>query len=200
MTSKELVAATGNMGKLRELRELLEPLGIKVFAPAECGIAGLEVEETGNTFEENAMIKAVAYAKAAGMPAVADDSGLMVDALDGAPGIYSARYGGEGHDDAWRVGYLLSNLVKVPDGERGGRFVSALAYATPLGEGFVVRGECEGLILRQPKGSGGFGYDPIFLFEPDGLTFSQLSEERKNEVSHRGAAMRRFTNKLGELQ
>ncbi|MPM09314.1 dITP/XTP pyrophosphatase [bioreactor metagenome] len=200
MTVKELVAATGNQGKLRELTELLEPLGIKVYAPAECGIAGLEVEETGDTFEENAMLKAAAYAKAAGMPAVADDSGLMVDALGGAPGVYSARYGGAGHDDAWRVGYLLSNIENVPDGKRGGRFVSALAYATPEGEGFVVRGECEGVILREPKGDGGFGYDPIFLFEPDGLTFSQLSEDRKNEVSHRGAAMRSFTKKLGELQ
>jgi XTP/dITP diphosphohydrolase len=178
----------------------LEPLGITVFSPAECGIAGLEVEETGDTFEENAMLKAAAYAKAAGIPAVADDSGLMVDALGGAPGVYSARYGGEGHDDAWRVRYLLSNIENVSDGERGGRFVSALAYATPLGEGFVVRGECEGVILREPKGEGGFGYDPIFLYEPDGLTFSELSEERKNEVSHRGAAMRRFIKKLGELQ
>ncbi|HWQ50958.1 MAG TPA: RdgB/HAM1 family non-canonical purine NTP pyrophosphatase, partial [Terriglobales bacterium] len=157
-------------------------------------------EETGETFEENARLKAAAYAKAAGIPAVADDSGLAVDALGGAPGVYSARYGGEGHDDAWRVGHLLENLESVPEGRRGAHFVSALAYSTPAGEGFVVRGECEGVILRAPKGTGGFGYDPVFLYAPDGLTFSELPEARKNEVSHRGAAMRRFIEKLGELQ
>ncbi len=200
MTIREIVVATSNMGKLRELKELLEPLGLTVLAPAECGIAGLEVVEDGDTFEDNACLKAKAYAKAAGIPAVADDSGLAIDALGGAPGVYSARYGGEGHDDAWRVNYLLSNMRQVPDGERGGHFVSALAYATPEGEGFVVRGECAGVILWEPKGMGGFGYDPIFLYEPDGLTFSELSEVRKNEISHRGAAMRSFTKKLGELQ
>ena len=194
----KVVVATGNKGKLREIKELLEPLKNSVYSPAECGIDGLEVIEDGDTFEHNAMLKAVAYSKAAGMAAIADDSGLEVDELGGAPGVYSARYGGDGHDDLWRVNYLLLKMENIEEAKRTARFVSALAFAAPDGSSFVVRGQCEGVILRQPLGDGGFGYDPVFLYEPDKLTFSQLTKERKNEISHRAEAMRKFVTKLGE--
>ena len=136
----KLVAATGNRGKLREIRDLLSPLGVEVLSQGEAGFAG-EIVEDGATFEENALIKARAVARATGLPAIADDSGLCVDALHGAPGIYSARYAGEDATDADRIALLRRNMAEVPDGKRGAHFVSALAFCTPEGEEFAVRGE-----------------------------------------------------------
>ncbi len=193
-----VVIATGNKGKLKELSELLTPMGFEVLSPKDCGIEGFDVVEDGDTFEENALIKARAYSIKTGIAAISDDSGLAVDALMGAPGIYSARYGGEGLDDAGRIAHLLENMKDIPKDERTARFVSALAFASDKRE-FAVRGECEGVIIDAPIGEGGFGYDPVFLYEPDGLTFGEITKERKNEISHRAVAMRTFREMLKEV-
>ena len=181
---KELVMATGNKGKLKELSVLLAPLGIAVLSPADCGVEGLFVEETGETFEQNAVLKALAYCKATGLPAVADDSGLCVDALSGAPGVYSARFGGEGLTE------------DVPMENRGAHFTSAVALALPDGDGFVVSGECYGMVALSPSGEGGFGYDPVFFYAPEGCTFADMQDEVKNRVSHRAVAMRLLVEQL----
>lgn len=193
---KELVMATGNKGKLKELSVLLAPLGIAVLSPADCGVEGLFVEETGETFEQNAVLKALAYCKATGLPAVADDSGLCVDALSGAPGVYSARFGGEGLTDAQRTSLLLEQLEDVPMENRGAHFTSAVALALPDGDGFVVSGECYGMVALSPSGEGGFGYDPVFFYAPEGCTFADMQDEVKNRVSHRAVAMRLLVEQL----
>ncbi len=193
----KLVAATGNRGKLREIRDLLSPLGVEVLSQGEAGFAG-EIVEDGATFEENALIKARAVARATGLPAIADDSGLCVDALHGAPGIYSARYAGEDATDADRIALLLRNMAEVPDGERGAHFVSALAFCTPEGEEFAVRGECHGSILRAPQGTLGFGYDPVFFDPRFQKSFGEIDPDEKNRVSHRAAAMTKFFEKIKE--
>ncbi|MBQ3391433.1 MAG: RdgB/HAM1 family non-canonical purine NTP pyrophosphatase [Clostridia bacterium] len=192
----EVVMATGNKGKMRELAVMLEPLGVKVLSPEDCGIQGLHVEETGETFEQNAVIKALAYCRASGIAAVADDSGLCVDALDGAPGVYSARFGGPGLSDGQRVELLLSRMKEVKLENRGAHFTSAIALALPDGGGFVVTGECYGMIALEPSGEGGFGYDPVFFYAPEGCTFADMSEESKNRVSHRAVAMRLLVEQL----
>ena len=192
----ELVMATGNKGKLRELSALLEPLGITVLSPADCGVEGLAVEETGETFEQNAVIKALAYCRATGLPSVADDSGLCVDALSGAPGVYSARFGGEGLTDRQRTELLLEKMKDVPMGKRGAHFTSAVALALPDGDGFVVSGECYGMVALAPSGEGGFGYDCVFFYAPEGCTFADMSEQVKNRVSHRAVAMRLLVEQL----
>lgn len=188
--------ATGNMHKYTEISRMLEPLGIGATMPAQAGVH-LEVEETGATFEENARLKAEAYCKASGMPAVADDSGLEVDALNGAPGVYSARYAGEGASDLDRIHKLLSALDGVPDGRRGARFVSVLCCVFPDGRVLEARGECEGSIGYAPLGEDGFGYDPIFVEAASGKTFAQLSAAEKDAVSHRGKALAGFVRLLG---
>ena len=193
----KLVAATGNKGKLREIRDLLAPLELTVLSQGEAGFSG-EVVEDGTTFEENALIKARTVALATGLPAIADDSGLCVDALDGAPGIYSARYAGEEASDADRIALLLKNLEQVPDEERKAHFVSALAFCTPNGESFVVRGECHGSILRAPQGTLGFGYDPVFFDPRYQKSFGEIDPDEKNRVSHRAAAMTKFFEKIKE--
>ena len=193
---KELVMATGNKGKLKELSVLLAPLGIAVLSPADCGVEGLFVEETGETFEQNAVLKALAYCKATGLPAVADDSGLCVDALSGAPGVYSARFGGEGLTDAQRTSLLLEQLEDVPMENRGAHFTSAVALALPDGDGVVVSGECYGMVALSPSGEGGFGYDPVFFYAPEGCTFADMQDEVKNRVSHRAVAMRLLVEQL----
>ncbi|MBR4691461.1 MAG: RdgB/HAM1 family non-canonical purine NTP pyrophosphatase [Oscillospiraceae bacterium] len=195
MRDERFVLASHNPGKLAEMRDILGELGIRVISQREAGV-DVEPEETGETFEENAVIKAVAVMKACGLPAVADDSGLAVDALGGAPGVYSARYGG-GHDrsDADRNAFLLKNMEN--EEHRGAKYVSVIAVAYPDGRVITARGECRGEIAREEKGAGGFGYDPLFLL-PDGRHMAELSKEEKNRISHRGNALRELKRKLTE--
>ena len=188
-----LVAATGNAGKLREFRRILP--SYEIISMQEAGFSG-DIEETGTTFEENALIKARAVMERTGKPAFADDSGLTVEALGGAPGIYSARYAGEDATDAERIQKLLSALENVPEEKRGAAFVSVIAYVTPDGEEKTFRGECQGRIDTKPRGENGFGYDPVFLIPEKGVSFGEMSEEEKNEISHRGRALRRFADWL----
>ena len=195
MSGERFVLASHNPGKLREMREILGELGILVLSQQEAGV-DVEPEETGATFEENARIKAVAVMEASGLPAVADDSGLMVDALGGAPGVYSARYGG-GHDrsDEERNAFLLQNLVN--EEHRSAKYVSVIAVAYPDGRVLTARGECYGEIAREERGRGGFGYDPLFRL-PDGRHMAELSSEEKNRISHRGNALRELKRILTE--
>ena len=187
------VLATHNPGKLREMGEILKDFGIEVVSPKDLGIT-VDVEETGSTFAENAMLKAKAICKAADLPAIADDSGLCVDALNGAPGVYSARYGGEGLDDRGRYMLLLSSLRGAPT--RAAHFACAVACAFPNGDTLTAEGRCDGSIAYAPLGEGGFGYDPVFLLPGTGKTFGQLTQEEKSAVSHRGRALREFSEKL----
>ena len=187
------VLATHNPGKLREMGEILKDFGIEVVSPRDLGIT-VDVEETGSTFAENAMLKAKAICKAADLPAIADDSGLCVDALNGAPGVYSARYGGEGLDDKGRYMLLLSSLRGAPT--RAAHFACAVACAFPNGDTLTAEGRCDGSIAYAPLGEGGFGYDPVFLLPGTGKTFGQLTQEEKSAVSHRGRALREFSEKL----
>ncbi len=187
------VLATHNPGKLREMGEILKDFGIEVVSPKDLGIT-VDVEETGSTFAENAMLKAKAICKAADLPAFADDSGLCVDALNGAPGVYSARYGGEGLDDRGRYMLLLSSLRGAPT--RAAHFACAVACAFPNGDTLTAEGRCDGSIAYAPLGEGGFGYDPVFLLPGTGKTFGQLTQEEKSAVSHRGRALREFSEKL----
>ena len=187
------VLATHNPGKLREMGEILKDFGIEVVSPRELGIT-VDVEETGTTFAENAMLKAKAICKEANLPAIADDSGLCVDALNGAPGVYSARYGGEGLDDKGRYMLLLSSLRGAPT--RAAHFACAVACAFPNGDTLTAEGRCDGSIAYAPLGEGGFGYDPVFLLPGTGKTFGQLTQEEKSAVSHRGRALKDFAGKL----
>ena len=181
----KLVLATQNPKKLKEMNEILSHLGVEVVSEAELGVR-IEVEETGETFTDNARLKATAVMQATGLPAVADDSGLCVDALDGRPGIYSARYAGEHATDADRVEKLLSELEGTPD--RTGRFVCAIAYLDGKGEAHIFEGVCQGKIAPAPRGTDGFGYDPVFLVGEK--TFAEMTAEEKDAVSHRGKANR----------
>lgn len=189
----EFIIASHNQKKIREMDAILGALGIS-FSPLPKGAP--EPEETGTTFEENALIKAQAACQLTGKPAIADDSGLAVEALDGAPGIYSARYC-EG-SDADRNAFLLRKMEAVPDGSRQAKFVSAIACAFPNGDTLTVRGECPGEILRELHGEGGFGYDPLFWYDEAGCTFAELSAEQKNRVSHRARALQKMKQVLGE--
>ena len=180
------VIATNNAHKLREIRAILEN-DSRAFLSMEEAHIHTDPEETGTTFEENALIKARAACAASGLPAMADDSGICVDALNGAPGIHSARYCPG--TDRERTEFLLKNMEAVPDGQRQGRFVSAIACVYPDGTEFTVRGECEGVILREIRGEGGFGYDPVFFSPDDGCTFAEMPQARKNEISHRARAL-----------
>ena len=189
----KLVLASKNPHKLKELEEILSGLGVEVMLESEAGV-DVEVEETGTTFEENALLKAKAVCEASGLPAVADDSGLCVDALNGAPGVYSARYGGEGLDDPGRCRLLLENLRGQLD--RRGKFVSAICCCFPNGDTVTARGECPGTIAYAPRGENGFGYDPVFFLPGLKKTFAQLTPEEKNAISHRGNALREFKTEL----
>lgn len=180
------VIATNNAHKLREIRAILGN-DSRAFLSMEEAHIHTDPEETGATFEENALIKARAACAASGLPAMADDSGICVDALNGAPGIHSARYCPG--TDRERTEFLLKNMEAVPDGQRQGRFVSAIACVYPDGTEFTVRGECEGVILREIRGEGGFGYDPVFFSPGDGCTFAEMPQARKNEISHRARAL-----------
>ena len=190
----KLILASGNKGKLREFREILEPMGIEIVSQAEAG-CDLDVDETGETFEDNAFLKASAICAAAGLPAVADDSGLCVDALGGAPGVHSARFGGgKAWTDEQKYMYLLEKLDGVTD--RRARFVSCICCVFPDGTVLRARGECPGRILDGPVGSGGFGYDPVFAPEGCDGTFASLGEEVKNKISHRARALAAFAKEL----
>ena len=181
------VIATNNAHKLHEIRDILENDRRKFLSMKEAGIA-TDPEENGTTFEENALIKARAACKASGLPALADDSGLEVDALNGEPGIRSARYC-EG-SDADRVVYLLKKLEGVPAQQRGAQFVSAIACVYPDGTEFAVRGICRGVILTENRGEGGFGYDPVFFVPEEGETFASMPQARKNAISHRANSLK----------
>lgn len=186
----EMVLATGNKGKLAEFQRLLEGLDIQVHSMKEYPEIG-EILEDGDSFAANALIKARAVCKATGKPAMADDSGLMVDALDGAPGIFSARFAGEQRSDADNNEKVLQLLEDVADANRTARFFCAIAIVLPNGDEYTVEGTCEGVILRALQGEGGFGYDPLFYVPDMGKTFAELSMEEKNRISHRGHANRK---------
>ena len=184
-----LLVATNNPGKVTELRELLAGLPVTITFPAKIGL-DLEVEETGDTFEENAGIKALAYARVTGLLTLADDSGLEVDALGGAPGVRSARYAGPDSDDADRYRKLIGALEGVPEGERAARFRCSVAVAEPDGTLHTTAGTCEGQIGFEPRGQHGFGYDPVFVVAGHGgKTMAELQPNLKNSISHRARAL-----------
>ena len=188
MTPPKIVVATQNAGKLREIRDLLAELPVEwVGLHADWGAA---LPEEGDEYEPNARAKALTVARVSGLLAVADDSGLEVDALDGAPGPLSARYGGPGLDDAGRNAKLLDALRAVPEGERGARFVCVAAVATPAGQSATALGTCPGQILDAPRGDGGFGYDPLFWVSDPGCAVAELDDATKRALSHRGRAFR----------
>ncbi|MBN2706483.1 MAG: RdgB/HAM1 family non-canonical purine NTP pyrophosphatase [Deltaproteobacteria bacterium] len=187
-----LLLATANQGKIRELRVLLAGTGVELVSLLDFPLLRMP-EETGMTFAENALLKARAAAVEFGGWVLTDDSGLVVEALGGAPGIYSARYAGPGAGDAENNAKLLQALAPVPKALRGAAFVCVLALVSPVGEEFLFEGACRGRIATAPAGVEGFGYDPIFLVEPDyQLSMAQLSLEQKGAVSHRGRALRKF--------
>ena len=194
----KIVLASKNPHKLVEISKITEKFGFQLVLQSELGL-DLDVEETGTTFEENSFIKAQAVMEATGLPALADDSGIAVDALNGAPGIYSARYGFDDTlDDHGRMMLLLKNTENVPDGSRQAQFVCVITMVTPDGQVIRARGEAHGELLREPVGTGGFGYDPIFYYPPLGKGFAELSADEKNQVSHRGQALKLFNQKLME--
>lgn len=192
----KIVAATNNRHKVTELTALFSDSELVTLK--DIGFAD-EIVEDGDSFLENARIKATAVHKATGLPCIADDSGLCVDALGGEPGIYSARYAslnGENSDDDKNIEKLLSKLDQVPDNERTARFISALCFIDSDGTEISVLGKCEGIITRGKRGNSGFGYDPVFFFPPFGKTFGELSEDEKNSVSHRANAVKMLKEKL----
>ncbi len=194
----KIIFATGNKDKLREIRAIFGELGIEVVSMKEAGI-NVDIVEDGTTFAENALIKARAVAKASGLPAMSDDSGLVVDALGGEPGIYSARYMGE--DTSYRIknANIIERLLGVPDEERTARFVCAAALVLPDGREFVREGAFEGRIGYEERGENGFGYDPIFYVPEKGCYSAELVPEEKNAISHRGKALREMRKVLEEL-
>ena len=178
----KVILASKNQHKLTELSAILSQLGFEIALESEYGL-DIDVEETGTTFEENSFLKADAVMKASGLPVLADDSGLMVDALDGAPGVYSARYGHKASDKE-RTAYLLENMKDVPEERRGAKFVCVITCLFPDGRKIVARGECPGVIARAPHGENGFGYDPVFYLPELGMTYAELPSEQKNAISH----------------
>ena len=186
----ELVLASGNKGKLAEFQRLLDGLDVQIHSMKDYPEIG-EIVEDGSTFAENALIKARAVCKATGKPAMADDSGLAVDALNGAPGIYSARFAGEQRSDADNNAKILRLMETVADADRTARFFCVIAIVLPDGREYTVEGTCEGIILHALRGEGGFGYDPLFYVESMNKTFAELTMEEKNRISHRGHANRK---------
>lgn len=194
----KVVLASKNAHKLKEISKITEKFDMELVLESQVGV-DIDVEETGSTFEENSFIKAEAVMKATGLPALADDSGIAVDALNGEPGIYSARYGFDPSLDDWgRLELLLKNTEQVPDSSRQAQFVCVITLVTPEGQVIQARGEAHGELLRQPAGEGGFGYDPIFYYPSLGKSFAELSPEEKNQVSHRAQALKLFYEKLKE--
>ena len=194
----KVVLASKNKHKLVEISKITEKFGFELVLQSDLGV-DIEVEETGTTFEENSFIKAEAVMKATGLPALADDSGIAVDALNGEPGVYSARYGFDDTLDDWgRLELLLKNTEQVPDGQRQSQFVCVITMVTPDHQVIQARGEIHGELTREARGENGFGYDPIFYYPPFGKTTAEMTPEEKNGVSHRGQALRIFYEKLKE--
>ena len=187
----KFVLASQNQGKLTEMQKILQDLGVEIVLQSELGVS-VDVEETGTTFAENARLKAVAVMQATGLPAIADDSGLCVDALNGGPGVYSARYGGGNLTDAEKVQLLLSNMRGAST--RAAHFETAIVCAFPNGDELTAAGRCDGSIAYAPAGEGGFGYDPVFYVE--GRSYSEMTGEEKDAVSHRGRALRLFYDEM----
>ena len=185
----KVVLASHNKKKMVEMKTILSAMGVEVLSQADVGV-DVEPQETGTTFAENAAIKAQAVMEATGLPAIADDSGLMVDALNGEPGVYSARYGGPGLDDTGRWQLLLKNMEGSEN--RACKFGSVICCCFPDGQQLSARGECPGILARGPTGDGGFGYDPIFYLPELGKTMAQLTPEEKNKISHRAKALAGF--------
>lgn len=194
----KVVLASKNPHKLVEISQITRKFHMELVLESDLGV-DIDVEETGTTFEENSFLKANAVMKATGLPALADDSGIAVDALNGEPGIYSARYGFDDTlDDAGRVRLLLKNMEAVPDGQRQAQFVCVITLVTPEGKVIQARGEVHGEVPRKTEGEGGFGYDPVFYYPPFGKTLAQVTPEEKNRVSHRGQALKILYEKLKE--
>ena len=196
----KVVLASKNQHKLIEIGKIMEKLDIQLVLQSELGV-DIDVEENGTTFEENSLIKAKAVMEATGLPALADDSGIAVDALNGEPGIYSARYGFDPTLDDWgRLLLLLKNTENVPDDKRQAQFVCVITLVMPDGRVVQARGEAHGMLLREAAGQGGFGYDPIFYYPPLCKTFAEISPEEKNAVSHRAVALKLMYEKLKETK
>ncbi|PON01951.1 non-canonical purine NTP pyrophosphatase [Bacillus halotolerans] len=192
---KEAIIATHNPGKVKEFKEILEPKGYEVKSLAEIGFTD-EIEETGHTFEENAILKAEAVAKAVNKMVIADDSGLSVDNLGGRPGVYSARYAGEQKDDQANIDKVLSELRGIEKEQRTARFRCALAVSIPGEETKTVEGHVEGYIAEEPRGEYGFGYDPIFIVKDKDKTMAELTSDEKNKISHRADALKKLSKLL----
>ncbi len=193
-----MILASRNKGKIREIGEILEKFGMETVSRDDAGIDKFEVEETGETFEENSYIKAKAILDVAGAPTIADDSGIEVDAIGGDPGVYSARFAGPGctpHDNNVK---LLALLKDVPEEKRTARFVSVITMLFPDGEKIVARGECEGKVAFEMRGENGFGYDPLFIPEGYDITFGEMAPEEKNKISHRAKSLFKLEEKIGE--
>ena len=196
----KVVLASQNPHKLAEIQAIVSKYGIELVLQSELGLH-IDVEETGATFEENSYLKAKAVVDATGLPAMADDSGLTVDVLNGEPGIYSARYGGEAcKTDYDRLSYLLKNMRGIRPEERTARFVCVITLLYPDGKKLVARGFCEGLVTTEPHGDDGFGYDPVFYVPREGRTFAEMGAERKNAISHRANALDQLSRMLEELK
>ena len=191
----KFIIATNNPKKLKELERILNPLGIDAVSAKDAGVKLDEVKETGKTFAENAFIKAQAAFEKTGMPAIADDSGLSVDALGGRPGVYSARYAGEGATDEDRIAKLLSEMKNVSDKRRTAHFTSSVCCILSDGKKLAVEGVCNGKIGYEPVGEDNFGYDPIFVYNND-KTFAQMTAEEKDNVSHRGKSLKMLQKEL----
>ena len=189
----KIVLASHNAGKQKEMAPILEQFGVELVLQSDLGLH-IDVEETGSTFRENALLKAQAVMRQTNMPAISDDSGLMVDALNGAPGVYTARYGGEGLTDEQRYRLLLSALIGQTN--RAAHFYSCIVCAFPSGEVLTAQGVCDGTIAFAPMGAGGFGYDPIFFVPALRKTFAQMTPEEKNSVSHRAKALAAFRSEF----
>lgn len=194
----KVILASKNPHKLTELSAILSQHGFEIALESEYGL-DIDVDETGTTFEENSLLKAEAVMKASGLPVLADDSGLMVDALNGAPGVYSARYGHKSSDGE-RTEFLLENMKDVPDDKRTAKFVCVITCLWPDGRKIVARGECPGVITREVHGENGFGYDPVFYLPELGMTYAELPSEQKNAISHRARALQEFCRKYQQMQ
>lgn len=194
----KVILASKNPHKLTELSVILSQHGFEIALESEYGL-DIDVDETGTTFEENSLLKAEAVMKASGLPVLADDSGLMVDALNGAPGVYSARYGHKSSDGE-RTAFLLENMKDVPDDKRTAKFVCVITCLWPDGRKIVARGECPGVITREVHGENGFGYDPVFYLPELGMTYAELPSEQKNAISHRARALQEFCRKYQQMQ
>lgn len=193
---KRMIAASSNAHKIKEIQAIMSKFGMEVVPRDQAGVPDFEIEEDGETFEENSFKKADAIMKATGETTVADDSGLMVDHLGGAPGVYSARFAGEHGDDGKNNEKLIKLLSGLPAEERKARFVSVITLIFPDGETLVARGECHGRIIEAPVGENGFGYDPLFVPEGYDKTFGQLDAEEKNKISHRAKALEKLEKLL----